>query len=302
MFLLAHLSDLHATRPEPAGVGELFGKRGLSWLSWRSRGRESGRTEVLEAVLRDLENYAPTHVAVTGDLTHLGLPGELREAESWLRRIGPPERVSVVPGNHDALVGPAGIRTGLWSDYTSSRHALECPRFASSSELPALRTAGPVALVGLSSARPTPPLLATGKLGGTQLARLEATLCTLGKAGWIRVVLVHHPPTPGGSPRRRLTDAAALRRILARTGAELVLHGHAHRAVFATLPGPQGPIPAVGAPSASAPAPHDPARRAGYHLFSIQPREGSCRPPAIHVTTRTVDPASGRFQAAWRAL
>lgn len=302
MFLLAHLSDLHATRPEPAGVGELFGKRGLSWLSWRTRRRESGRAQVLEAVLRDLESYAPTHVAVTGDLTHLGLAGELVQAESWLRRIGPPERVSVVPGNHDALVGPAGIRTGLWKEYTGSRHAVECGHLAGPSELPALRTAGPVVFVGLSSARPTPPLLATGKLGATQLAGLEAALRSLGEAGWIRVVLVHHPPTPGGSPRRRLTDAAALRRILAQTGAELVLHGHTHRAVFATVPGPQGPIPVVGAPSASAPAPHDPARRAGYHLFSIQRRQGPRRPPAIHVTTRTVDPGSGRFQAAWRAL
>jgi 3',5'-cyclic AMP phosphodiesterase CpdA len=159
-----------------------------------------------------------------------------------------------------------------------------------------------VAIVGLSSARPTAPLLATGRLGVAQCEALEARLHALREEGRVRVVLVHHTPTPGESPRRRLVDAPALRRVLARAGAELVLHGHAHRAVFASLPGPEGPIPVVGAPSASAPSPKDPSRRAGYHLFAIEPGEGVGAPARIEATTWSLDPASGTFRAAHRSL
>lgn len=298
MFHLAHLSDLHVTRPRPGRPGELLGKRGLSWLSWRVGRRREHRRAVWEAVLRDLEGLAPGHVAVTGDLTHLGLPGELEEAEAWLRRIGPPERVSVVPGNHDVLVGARDAARGLWPAYTGPRCAAGATAAgaAEAPGYPAVRVQGGLALVGLSSARPTPPLLATGRLGERQCRRLEEALGALGDAGLVRVVLIHHAPTAGGSPRRRLVDAERLRGILRRTGAELVLHGHVHRAAFDTLPGPRGPIPVVAAPSASAPSAKDPARRAGYHLFSIEPAAG--RAPRIEVVTRTFDPAGGTFHAA----
>ena len=38
---------------------------------------------------------------VTGDLVHIGLEQEMSEAAQWLRSLGPPEKVILVPGNHD---------------------------------------------------------------------------------------------------------------------------------------------------------------------------------------------------------
>lgn len=303
LFRLAHLSDLHATPVRIADVRELAVKRLLGLLSWRRR-RLEHRTHVLEALVEDLAGVAPDHVAVTGDLTNLGLTHEFEAAEAWLRLLGEPPRVSVVPGNHDAYVGRPGPATwGHWAAYMSSEPGPGgdpiapaedgCPSF------PTVRVRGEVALVGLSSARVTAPLLATGRVGRAQRERLEEQLGKLGAAGLFRVVLIHHPPVAADlSRRRQLTDAPELRAVLARAGAELVLHGHTHRSTREEIPGPQGPIPVVGVPSASAVG-RRPGRRARYHVYRIE-REGpsSVRRFRITCAVRGLDPESGRFVAA----
>ena len=68
-----------------------------------------------------------------------------------------------------------------------------------------------------------------------------------------RVLLIHHPPVVHKrSEEHNLLDRAELCKLLARTGAELVLHGHDHRDEVAYLDGPNGTrIPSIGAGSAS---------------------------------------------------
>src|SRR5437867_2773343 len=80
-----------------------------------------------------------------------------------------------------------------------------------------------LALIGLSSALPTPPFLATGLLGSDQLRGLAETLERLRRDGAFRVVLVHHPPRSKPSRHyKRLVDGPALREVLAQHGAELL--------------------------------------------------------------------------------
>ncbi|HEX7946929.1 MAG TPA: metallophosphoesterase, partial [Phenylobacterium sp.] len=56
------------------------------------------------------------------------------------------------------------------------------------------------------------------------------------------------------SGRTSRADADALRAVLADTGADLMLHGHSHEGSLAAVRGPKGPIPVLGAASASTPA------------------------------------------------
>jgi len=89
-------------------------------------------------------------------------------------------------------------------------------------------------------------------------------------------VLIHHPPVEGANYFRRLTNAAALREVLREHGAELVLHGHHHKASLNWLPGPQIRIPVIGVPSASgAPGHHDDP--AGFNLYEIEGAWGAWR-------------------------
>lgn len=237
---------------------DVLSKRATSRLAWR-RKQARHRQEVLDVLAADVLARAPDHVAITGDLTNFATPEEFEAARRWLERLGPAAEVTVSPGNHDALVARgAPERFGPWAPWLGD---------GMEPDFPHVRVRGPVAIVNLSSAAPTPLHLAQGRLGPEQVARAQRALEET--RGLFRVVLVHHPVTPGVvSKRKSLTDAAALQGVLAQTGAELVLHGHAHEAVATALPGPSGPIPVLGVPSASTPygSHHEAAR---WHEIEI---------------------------------
>jgi 3',5'-cyclic AMP phosphodiesterase CpdA len=86
------------------------------------------------------------------------------------------------------------------------------------------------------------------------------------------VLLVHHP-LRSEAHAKRLIDSRKVRALLHKYGVELVLHGHDHIHSTMWFEGPDGKIPAIGVPSASALARrHYPA--AAYNLFSIA-RDGA---------------------------
>ena len=263
----AHLTDPHMTSPDGAPTRSLLNKRALSLLSWRRHRRHVHDPGLLERLIADLRAQRPDHLAITGDLTQLGLPQECRAARAWLDSLAPSERVSLVPGNHDSLVSAPWRETiGLWDDFLFPTG----PDGDRPGDFPTLRVCGPVAFIGLSSACPTPPLLATGRVGADQRDRLSRLLDSTGRSGLFRVVLIHHPPLPGTYKwRKRLVDAPDVAAAIAASGAELVLHGHTHRIASHSIVRPAGArIPVVGLASASA-REDDEERRARYSLWSV---------------------------------
>ena len=117
-FRLAHLSDLHLgpmPRVNPARAAQ---PAGLGYVSWQRRRYRVHRREVLDALVADLREQAPDHVAITGDLVNISLPAEFVQAAVWLRQLGTPEWVTVIPGNHDAYVEVKWREAWAhWSDY-----------------------------------------------------------------------------------------------------------------------------------------------------------------------------------------
>lgn len=243
---------------------ELLSKRATGWLSWTRRRRHIHRPEALAATVADIRKVDPDHIAVTGDIANISTPAEFRQAADWLATLGSPQDVTVVPGNHDAYVPPAdGGGFGQWAAYMAADGMQDVPSF------PAVRRRGPVAFVGLSTAVPMPVFIAAGTLGAGQIARFETVMAELAAAGLCRVVLIHHPPHIGGASRRKgLTDGAAFRAALARVGAELILHGHNHRAQLGRVDTPAGSVPVLGAASASA-APGTRYGAGGYNLVGV---------------------------------
>lgn len=268
----AQLSDPHLSSLEEVRWRDLANKRLLGYLSWRKRRRAEHRSEVLDSMQRDLEIKRPEHLVITGDLTHIGLPDEFRQARSWLESLGEPRDVTVIPGNHDAYVAaPWASGFACWEPWMVSDGAPVTEGMTASFDtvFPSLRVRGPVAFIGLSSATPSAPFMATGRIGARQLEQLEALLETTGRQGLFRVVLLHHPPVPGEEKwRKRLTDARRLCRVIARCGAELVLHGHRHRAVQSRIEIPGTHVPVFGIPSASSIG-HKPGRAAQYYLYKV---------------------------------
>ena len=241
-FTLAHLTDAHLPFHRGFRPAELLSKRGFSALNWIRKRRALHDPAVAAKLVQDIAHAAPDHIAMTGDAVNFGLPREYAAAAGWLASIGPAERVSFVPGNHEALT--PGFEPGLTDAYGPFMTGDDGEVGA-----PYLRRRGPMALIGVSSAIATPPFRATGRVGPAAIAKLKALLAEA--RGAIRVVLIHHPPAGPCKPRRRLLDAPAVAAAIGEAGAELVLHGHNHRSQFGWIDGAAGRIPVLGAPSAS---------------------------------------------------
>jgi 3',5'-cyclic AMP phosphodiesterase CpdA len=292
-FRLAHLSDLHIGPLPPLTPGALLSKRALGYLSWRLRKQRVHRPEVLAALRQDLLASAPDHIAITGDLINLALPSEFVQVAGWLRELGPPERISVVPGNHEAYAAVRWTESlAHWAAYMSSDEdgaGLE-HRIA----FPYLRRRGSFALIGLSTASVSPPGFATGRLGASQLQALDRLLATLSGANYYRILLLHHPPHESSAAwRKRLIDAAEFRRIVATRGAELILHGHGHVPSHGILGGQDEQLPVIGVPSGSSLDPR-PERQAQYQIHTIERGVDGWR---RNSQTRRYDPATLSFTA-----
>ncbi|MPZ44792.1 MAG: metallophosphoesterase [Betaproteobacteria bacterium] len=278
---VAHVSDLHLPFEPKLGLAQRLSKRQLSAWAWRRRRNIQSET-ILAALAAELRAADLDHMVITGDLVNFALPEEFARAAAWLQALAPADRISVVPGNHDALVRVAESEgLGRWSAWTST-----------DGNWPFVHRREGLALIGLNSARPTAPLLARGRIGADQLARLEAVLNEEARTGRIRVVAVHHPVASGAvSWRRALADRAELGAVLQRAGAELVLHGHAHNARLDALPGPhgmRGMIPCLCVPSSSA-LPNAKDEAARWHRLSLSPAGRA------EVAIRQWSAAEGRF-------
>jgi 3',5'-cyclic AMP phosphodiesterase CpdA len=298
MLTLAHLSDVHlAPLPRPR-FHHLMSKRFLGYMNWQRR-KGHHKRDVLDAIVGDMLAREPGHVAVTGDLVNLALPEEFAAARLWLDELGTPETVTVVPGNHDAyspfLRDP---RLRHWRPYMMSNEAGAEWFGAHGIHFPFVRLIGRVALIGLSSARATLPLMASGWLGRRQMREAANILSRLGKEGYCRIVLIHHPPLPGMTSHvRALHDARRFKAVLKEHGAELVLHGHNHRTMQEWLPTSGKPIPIIGVSSASL-LRDMPEKCASYNLFTIEENGAGW---AIEMLTRRLD-LQGQFSETNQSL
>lgn len=287
-FRLAHISDPHLSSLAEVRWQQLFSKRILGYLSWRFSRRHIHRVDILESLLTDLSRTRSQHLLVTGDLTHIGTPVECRQVATWLKGLGSPANISVIPGNHDRYSpDDDDLTTGLWSDYMKSD-----PGFIAGSMFPSFRKRGPLALIGLSTALPTAPFFASGRLGKTQLEKLVELLTLARDKGLFRVVALHHGPLLDSNRfRKRLTDAEQFREVIRCCGAELILHGHGHYPVNGWLDGNAGKVPVIGAASASLLSSSG-TKRAGYNIYEVNT---TARGWQVHMESRRYDAETGGF-------
>ena len=238
------MSDLHFAPLPPIRPAQLLNKRVLGYLSWHYKRKHLHKAIIQQACLDDIRSRSPDHICITGDLTNIGTPQEYTRITGWLEKLDERDKISVIPGNHDAYIREAEILI---------RERLKPWMGAQAEEpLPYIHKRGPVAFIGLSSAVATRPFFASGRLGAGQLNWLYTALRETKSAGLMRVVLVHHPVERSLShPRKALDDAETLRQVIKANGAELILHGHLHHPVRIDIDGPDYQVPVFGAGAAS---------------------------------------------------
>ena len=221
---LAHLSDLHFGRVDPAAV---------------------------EGLVRSLEAARPDLVVVSGDLTQSARTGEFRAARAFLDRL--PAPTFAVPGNHDLP---------QWDPVERLLRPYDRYRQFIAEELEPVWSDAELALVGVKSPRRLPRNLnrAAGRVSERQLERVLARLDAM-PPELVRVVVVHHPLLAARGPPRRPLPAHAFTRgagralaAFARHRVRLVLSGHLHLSYsrrHEPEPASEGP-PTVALPEAGA--------------------------------------------------
>jgi 3',5'-cyclic AMP phosphodiesterase CpdA len=293
MFRLAHVTDPHFRGFREIRPFDFAGKRAIGLANLVVNRSRKHKMELLEDLRRDLRAVAPDHLALTGDLSNVSINGEWRMALAWLDLCGlAPDSVTVIPGNHDAYVAQV-VTDRTFEKLFAAYQTSDVDRDPETAYYPFVQIRDRVAMIGVSSAVPTGDLGAWGRIGDAQLQRLEAQLRAPELAGLTRVVLLHHPPViHKDGEHRNLRDRDAFAAVLARVGADLVLHGHDHQDERSDLPGPDGRvIPIIGGGSASYAGSSE--KRSRYNVFELE--DG-----AITWTTRAHDPATNFYREVRR--
>jgi 3',5'-cyclic AMP phosphodiesterase CpdA len=257
-----HLLDLAGTRP-----WHYFNKRATGGINVAfNRGRAYDE-RLFDRMMQSLSRLEIERVVITGDLTNLALESEFEYVRRKLEALEVP--ATVIPGNHDTYTR-AVVEGRVFERYFA---AFMQGEREPGTDYPFLQRLGDVSLVGVSTAVATLPFFATGRVGQPQLERLRRMLRKERELGRVRIVLIHHPVTQGtAKPRHDLLDLEAFAEVIGDVGAELILHGHEHRHIETTLPGPEHDVPVHGISSGTYNAPK-PGREAGFSVYSATAAE-----------------------------
>ena len=263
MFRLAHISDLHLHPLPDVRWYELANKRLTGYLNWKLHRKGTSSNANFDELLEHLKSNHPSHIAITGDLVNLALPKEIENAKTFLSRLSEPENCTVIGGNHDAYIPGAFAKCmKAWQPFMTGDNVQKI-------DFPYCRIRNDIALIACNSAEATLPFMATGYFRKDQAERLFSLLNET--KGMCRVVLIHHPPIEGATPKyKRLIGLELFQEVIAESGAELVLHGHTHLATANKIAGPaKTQVPVICVPAAGASfSGHRPAGR--YNLFEIE--------------------------------
>src|SRR5262249_46728908 len=159
---------------------------------------------------------------------------------------------------------------------------------------PVVKLRGPLAMIGMSSAVPRPPLVASGELGAKQLDALARILAHAEVKRRTPILALHHPmhnpPSRIKTWVEGLVDATDLQYTVAQVRTGLLLHGHLHGRMQRAFPTKAGQLLAVGATSASLHH-EDEHRMAGFNLYDFDGAGG-----LLEVEAHVFDPKTDTFR------
>jgi len=290
---IAHFSDLHVLALDGVATHRFLNKRFTGWVNLRLKRAHKHRPGHVRAVAREIAKAGVDHVAITGDLTNLALEQEFDAVKELLQNeLGlPADKISAVPGNHD-LYTRGAMRDRRFTTWFAEYVKSDLPELSAEIDLghfPFVKLRGPAAIIGLSSAVPRPPLMASGELGKPQLEALQRILDHDEVKKRTPVLLMHHPihnpPSKMKTFVEGLWDADALTDSLKVVPRALVLHGHLHIRRRTPVGTPPADIISFGATSASLEHENE-HKMAGFNLYELDDKGALVKVEAHVLDTR----------------
>ena len=163
--------------------------------------------DLLERSILEINDYEPTAIVVSGDLTDAGYRQEFEQAAEYVGRFEC-ENLMVIPGNHDSRnVGYIHFERLFGERYS----VIEFEE---------------AIMVGVDSSEPD---LNDGRVGREHYGFIRESFSSAGDKMKIFVVHHHLIPIPGtGRERNIVYDAGDLLELLTDVDVDLVLSGHKH--------------------------------------------------------------------------
>jgi len=267
---LIHITDPHLSSLSSFSFLTVKGKRKSGYLSWYRQRRYIHRPKILERLTQAVQGESPDQILLTGDLIHIGLEAEMIEAGRWLKTLGTPGQVLMIPGNHDNYAPDSlAAMNRHWGEYLPAQEA-GINDYAGA--YPVVRTIDGIQLIAVNTSCVTRIFSAEGELGQAQLSRLRKAMGGLRShltdgtpdRSVFTCLLIHHPPLPGMVKQRKaLRDAGELQIIIDEQQPDLVLYGHIHCNQDTT----HGQVRAFCTASASS------AFNASYRVFDVEKTE-----------------------------
>jgi len=189
MRTIAHLSDLHFGRTDPA---------------------------ILQPLIDHVQAIGPHVVVVSGDLTQRARRIEFQQARKFLDALPRPQ--IVVPGNHDVP---------LYDVFSRFGQPLAKYRRYISVDVESTYVDDEIAVIGVNTARSL--TFKSGRVNAEQIAGIRKTLCAIDDRVIKIIVTHHPFDLPTSYGEEQLVGCARLAmEMLADCGADLLLAGHLH--------------------------------------------------------------------------
>lgn len=189
MKVIAHISDLHFGREDK---------------------------QIAEVLLKDLANFSPSLVVISGDLTQRARRKEFIAARAFLDRL--PVGYLVVPGNHDIP---------LYNVLDRITRPLERYCQYITNDLSPIYLDSEIAVLGINTARSLS--WKNGSISTEQILSLSEKLQQIDSAVF-KIVVTHHQfiKQPGKRIQQIVRQAPIALKALEFAGVDLILAGHLH--------------------------------------------------------------------------
>jgi len=231
MTRIAHLSDLHLLEADYRSRTGLARYR-LAFLSTGVSVDVAQRRQRALAALERARRLHVDHVLITGDLTEDGTLGQYESLAELLDESGlPPERITLVPGNHDAYCEPQAWQSALQGPLAAYRET---------SEEGALTVIGEAVIAPVSTVMDTQHFTrSAGVVRDSALLRIRELAADSVSSSRTLIVAQHHAPLGTSNPVWNYFDgtmgASTMRDLLAELPELHVVHGHVHHKTTLSL-------------------------------------------------------------------